>query len=169
MVVSTHLAWRFPRIATLRRTLYQLLTDHQAQGVLAVALVDDVTIQRLHAEFLGQDSPTDVMSFPLQSPPGFEHDPVLGQIVVSVETAKREARKRGLAVEREVALYALHGALHLVGFDDLEPAKKRVMRRAEQRYLAFFDALVGEVSERCRSSRRRGARRPGKKQRPARA
>ena len=78
------------------------------------------------------DSSTDSLTF----------DPVTGEVVVSAETALREAQDRGLEPARELALYAIHGTLHLVGFDDLEPNAKKRMRRAEKKYLALYDAVT---------------------------
>ncbi len=149
----------------LRRVLCRVLKDHEVLGTLSLALVSDEEIRNVHRDFLGVDTPTDVISFPLKSSEGFEHDDVLGQVVVSVDTARREARLRRLPLDREVALYAIHGTLHLVGYDDLESAKKRVMRRAERHYLCIYD----ELKSQSRSSRRPEAPRPRKKQRPARA
>jgi probable rRNA maturation factor len=134
-----------PAWPPIRRVLQQILLDHERGETLSVALVDDATITRLHDEYLGEPTPTDVISFPLLSdedgPPSPER--VLGEVVVSAETAHREAKKRGLEPERELALYAIHGTLHLVGFDDLEPRAKRRMRRAEKKYLALYDEAVG--------------------------
>ena len=128
----------------LRRVLEQILLDHDGQGTLSVALVDDKAITRLHDQYLGKATPTDVISFPLfdEDDGSTTPEPVLGEVVVSAETALREARNRGLEPERELALYAIHGTLHLVGFDDLEPNAKRRMRRAEKKYLALYDEVV---------------------------
>lgn len=118
-----------------------MLEDHGARGLLSVAFVGDGEMRRLHARFLGKDTPTDVLSFPLWSDDGFEHDPVFGQVVVSVDTARREAVRRRLPLDREIALYAVHGTLHLVGFDDVEPGRRRAMRRAERRYLKLYAGM----------------------------
>jgi len=127
--------WR----TSLRRLLSRVLEEGERRGTVHVVFVGDDEIRDLHHRYLGEDSPTDVITFPLAEE-GDEGDPhpddVLGEIVVSVETARREAARRGLAVERELALYALHGALHLLGLDDTDPASRRRMRRAEARHLA---------------------------------
>jgi len=125
--------------APLRRALLEILDDHGATGTLSVALVGDGEMRRLHRDFSGIDEPTDVLSFPLAGAPGVR-DGVLGEVVISAETALREATRRRLAPEREVALYAIHGALHLVGYDDKRPAGRRVMRRKEREYLAIWGA-----------------------------
>jgi probable rRNA maturation factor len=102
---------------------------------VVVALVDDETIARLHRQFLDVEGPTDVLSFP--------H----GEIVVSGDTARREARARGVDPVAELVLYVVHGALHLAGFDDKRP-KDRARMRAEERKvlgaLGFGDVFGAE-------------------------
>jgi probable rRNA maturation factor len=90
---------------------------------IVVALVDDETISELHERYLGREGPTDVLSFP--------H----GEIVVSAETAQREARTRSIPPLDELVLYVVHGALHLLGHDDKRPRDKARMRAAERRIL----------------------------------
>jgi probable rRNA maturation factor len=101
---------------------------------LSVAFVDDSALAALHGRFLGDDSPTDVMSFDLgEDTPGPG-----GELYVSVDRARSCATARGVPVERELALYVVHGVLHLCGFDDHEPAERGAMRAAEQ---AVMDVL----------------------------
>ena len=88
-----------------------------------VAIVDDEEMTRLHRQFLGKDGPTDVLSFPS------------GEIVVSADTAAREARARGIPPLSELILYVVHGALHLDGHDDNKPKARARMRTAERRVL----------------------------------
>ena len=90
---------------------------------VTVALVDDETMARLHEQFLGKKGPTDVLSFPD------------GEIVVSGDTALREARSRGVDPLHELVLYVVHGALHLDGHDDRKPKDRSRMRDAERRIL----------------------------------
>jgi probable rRNA maturation factor len=83
---------------------------------LSVALVGDRRMSELHEQFMGIAGPTDVLTFEL------EHDArgqvVAGEVVVCMPHAVRAARRSGMAVRKEVLLYALHGMLHLCGFDD---------------------------------------------------
>ncbi len=94
---------------------------------LSVAFVDDATLAELHGRFLGDPSPTDVLSFPL----GDDGGP-WGEVVVSVDCALRVAAERGETVARELALYLVHGTLHLCGFDDGTDPERARMRAAEQ-------------------------------------
>lgn len=103
-----------------------------ADAEISLAFVDDASIARVHKRFLGDPSPTDVITFPL-SPPG--QTPLLAELVVSAETARRSAAKHAGGLPAEIALYVVHGLLHLCGFDDHHPADRRKMRRREALYL----------------------------------
>jgi len=96
---------------------------------LSLALVGDAAMSLLHQQFLGAAGPTDVLTFEL------EHDPAgnvtSGEVIICVPEARRAARKRKAPVERELLLYALHGMLHLSGFDDRTAAGFRIMHRTE--------------------------------------
>ena len=85
-------------------------------GVVNVTLIDDAEIARVHAQFMDDPSPTDVITFPY----GEE-----GEILISVETAERQSAEYQVSFEREVALYLVHGPLHLGGYDDQDDAAQR--------------------------------------------
>ncbi len=99
---------------------------------ISLALVNDATIHRINRQFLQHDEPTDVISFPL-SRPGAR--PLEGEIVISTETALAAAQELGHAAEHEVALYLIHGLLHLCGYDDHDQAERAKMRGLEAHYL----------------------------------
>lgn len=123
----------------LRRAVRQVLADYGfRRGVLTVALVGDRAIRRLNRLFLGEDEPTDVLSFPLEKAP----DAVEGEIIVSTETACREAARYANDPMAELLLYVIHGALHLVGLDDVRARDRAKMRQAEKRYLRLFGLKV---------------------------
>lgn len=83
------------------------------QSPVETILVDDETIQELNREHRGLDKPTDVLSFPLEPFPGAP----LGSVIISVDTAEKQARQMGHSTESEIAVLFLHGLLHLLGFD----------------------------------------------------
>lgn len=88
---------------------------------ISVAIVDDARIAQLNETHLGHLGPTDVLTFDLRDDADCrtgDHLVVDGEIVLSLETATREALRRGHALEAEAALYAVHGTLHLLGYDD---------------------------------------------------
>jgi len=118
----------------IRTVCTRLLRGHGVEAGLSICYVDDAAIRQLNAQYLDRDETTDVLAFPL----GDETDPgeaLLGEIVVSVETAVREAAARGLPVGSEIALYTIHGLLHLLGHDDREPDDAARMREAEREAL----------------------------------
>ncbi len=100
---------------------------------VSVALVDDKTMAGLNRRYLGRRGPTDVLAFPFdQGPAGKD----LGEIVISVETARKVARRRKKSVKKEIYLYAVHGLLHLLGFDHKTPSEAKEMRKKEIEALA---------------------------------
>jgi probable rRNA maturation factor len=121
-----------------------------------VALIDDETMAGLHERFLGKKGPTDVLSFP--------H----GEIVVSADTARREAEARGIKPIDELVLYVVHGALHLDGYDDRTPSQREEMRRAERRVLTGLgldDVFGAEAKPRPRRKTSARARKQAKRAR----
>lgn len=96
-----------------------------------MAVVDGATISRLHAQFLDDPSPTDVLSFVLTRRGGW----LEGEIVACAEVAVQVARRLRRLAADELLLYIVHGMLHLVGYDDRTPAEARRMRQQERAYL----------------------------------
>lgn len=116
-------------LAGVVRRAIRLLGEETAE--VSVILVDDRRIARIHDEWMGDPTPTDVITFSLPAGPG--DDGVLrGDIVVSVETAARVAAEVGWTTRLETAYGAIHGLLHLAGYDDLSPGPRRAMRRRER-------------------------------------
>ena len=107
-----------------------------AEGVdraeISVLIVNDRRIGRLHAEWFGDPSPTDVITFPLSESGA---DVLAGDIVVSAETARRRGREFGWTPREELAYYVIHGLLHLTGHDDTSPSARRAMRVRERAVL----------------------------------
>ena len=99
----------------------------RAEQELSLVLLDDAALCELHERFLDDPSPTDVISFDL----GEDGGPI-GEICVSVERAQAVAAERGVRPARELALYVVHGVLHLCGFDDTSDEERARMRAAEQ-------------------------------------
>ena len=104
------------------------LLNSSLQG-LSLALVDDETMSDLHGRFMGLAGPTDVLTFPLET--DLRGRVLGGEVVVCVPEARRRAGERQTPVERELLLYAVHGMLHLLGFDDRTAAGFRAMHRTE--------------------------------------
>jgi len=99
-------------------------------GMVEVAIVDDTEIRRLNAAYRGVARRTDVLAFPLETPEAAGD--LVGQIVVSADTAVRQARRLGVPVALELDLLLTHGVLHLVGYDDRDPVEAVLMHRRER-------------------------------------
>ncbi|MFM7298792.1 MAG: rRNA maturation RNase YbeY [Planctomycetota bacterium] len=123
--------------ARIRRAA-ELALEHggRAGEGLSIVFVDDPELAAMHAEWLADSTPTDVISFDLG---GGDGGP-MGELYVSTERARAVAERRGLDLVREHLLYVVHGALHLCGHDDHEPRERARMRRAERTVLAQLAA-----------------------------
>lgn len=125
--------------AVLDKTAALLAIDEQAE--VSVVFVDDEYIRELNRQFRGKDCATDVLSFALNEgdEPEIHDGPVemlLGDIVISLETAVSQARDFGHSLERELAYLTVHGILHLMGYDHETDELKSVMRQQEEKILA---------------------------------
>lgn len=117
------------------------LSEGPEEAEVSLILVDDQRIHALNLEYRGVDRPTDVLSFALQEeveeePEIEEEDEMLGDIVISVERARDQAEEYGHSFEREIVYLAVHGTLHLLGFDHEEEHDKQEMRSKEEEVMA---------------------------------
>jgi len=96
----------------LRRLLQDAARALGVSGEVALVLTRDPALRALNARYRGQDKPTDVLSFPGPGGAGG-----LGDIVISMDTAERNARRQGHPLPRELEVLALHGFLHVLGYD----------------------------------------------------
>lgn len=119
--------------ALLRSVAERVLAEAEiTAGSLSIVVVDDPTIHDLNRRFLDHDYATDVLSFTLESRPGY----LEGEVIVSADTAAATAPEFGWPAEHELLLYVLHGLLHLVGYNDKGDLETAEMRSAERRILA---------------------------------
>ncbi|MDQ2663775.1 MAG: rRNA maturation RNase YbeY [Candidatus Eremiobacteraeota bacterium] len=119
------------------KTTAKLLLDAagESESTLSLTLVDDRKIQNLNRLHRGKDCPTDVLSFPLEPDEKNGGERMLGDVVISVDTARRQAKDYAAPLERELQRLLIHGVLHVLGHDHEEPVESRRMR-AEERRLA---------------------------------
>jgi probable rRNA maturation factor len=157
--------------AELRRIADRMLGALRLEHAeLSVLLVDDAGMQVLNREHRNKDKPTDVLSFPQPKPrrsePGMPR--LLGDVVISLPTALRQARSRKRELLPEVRFLLAHGILHLVGHDHGTPAEKRVMD-AETRRLVRAAVPGLDVGPRAvpRRVRERSTHDPARGHRPA--
>jgi len=120
---------------------------------LSVLFVDDATIRVLNRKYRQKDSPTDVLSFPVDEKPVRGVPRVLGDVVISLETALRQARSRRRGLVPEVRFLLAHGLLHLVGYDHGTRIQKRRMDAAARKLVRAAGASAGPGRPRKRGSR----------------
>lgn len=138
---------RHPRVRLKRRAvadMFRVLATNAAgigidpsavpKGELSVVILTDAALTQLHADFLDDPTSTDVITFEGHAELG-----TAGEICVSADTAAAYAKTHRRDFSTELTLYLVHGWLHLVGHDDLQPAKKRAMRRAESRAMRLLE------------------------------
>jgi probable rRNA maturation factor len=101
---------------------------------LSLSLVDDLQIGRLNQQYRNRARPTDVLAFPMREGECTEVNPyLLGDVVISLDTAQRQAASRGYSFEEELSFLLIHGILHLVGYDHENPGSEaRRMRKKEK-------------------------------------
>ncbi len=116
-----------------------------------VTLVDDAAIKEINLEQRNIDSSTDVLSFPLGENGEYDANPktgalMLGDIVISVETALRQADLYGHSVEREIAFLTVHSILHLLGYDHVNGGMEQaIMREKEEAILEALGLAVNKI------------------------
>ena len=134
----------------LARVVERLLAEIGESGSsVSLTLVRDRAMRELNREHRGKDGPTDVLSFPIFAPDAFDRsgrtrpiavdrgpERMLGDIVVSVDTAARQAADYDAPLEREVQRLLIHSVLHLAGHDHLVPDEQQVMEAEERRLAA---------------------------------
>lgn len=129
-------------------TAKQLLTEIGESGAeLSLTLVRDAAIRELNREYRGKDKPTDVLSFPFGDAGPATQPRQLGDVVISVDTARRQAADYDAPLQREIYRLLIHGVLHLLGHDHVLAAQRRAMEREERR-LAGAIALPWPYPER---------------------
>ncbi|HLI13149.1 MAG TPA: rRNA maturation RNase YbeY [Alphaproteobacteria bacterium] len=147
---------RWPRLAArLRRSAEQLLVALRlSHAELSVLLVSDRTMRQLNRRWRGVDRPTDVLAFAQREGAGGAPPGLLGDVVISVETARRQAARRGASVAAEAERLLVHGLLHLLGYDHERSAAEAARMRRRERALAR--RLQPAIRRRSRSITRTG-------------
>lgn len=118
-----------------------LATVGESDASLALSLVSDAEIHQLNRAHRGKDRPTDVLSFSIDGGAALCHqerrrrtpERLLGDVVISIDTARRQAADYDASLQEEIYRLLIHGLLHVLGHDHERPAERRVMRREERR------------------------------------
>ena len=120
----------------IRSTIFKILKILDcADKEISLSFVDDIKIKQLNKQYLGKDKATNVLSFSLQEDEYGNINPqILGDIVISVETAQKDAVYGNLTVDQEINFLIIHGLLHLLGYDHENTTKKETskMRKKER-------------------------------------
>lgn len=111
---------------------------------VSITFVDDKEIRKLNKEYRGIDKSTDVLSFPLYDENEVIDNPLLGDIVISLETAKRQSKDFGHTIEREVMYLTAHSMFHLLGYDHMENDDKKLMREKEKQAMKNLGIFKGD-------------------------
>lgn len=115
-------------------TAKRLLGALGESASLSLTLIGDAAMRELNRDYRGKDAPTDVLSFPLDgTTTAASAERLLGDVVISVDTAKRQAAEYDAPLQRELYRLLIHGLLHLKGHDHVRADERRVMEREERR------------------------------------
>jgi probable rRNA maturation factor len=128
---------RVPRALLERAVRHTLDAEGVWHGEISLALLDDASIRALNRDHLGHDAPTDVLAFALHE----VGEPPLGDVYLGVEQARRQAADAGVADDEELVRLAVHGTLHVLGWDHPDEADARFRSPMWLRQ----EALVAEV------------------------
>ena len=120
-----------PGAEEIRAWARAAIAGRRADAELSVRVVDEAEITALNRTFRGRDQTTNVLSFPLDEMPGVE-TPLLGDVVVCAPVVSREAGEQGKAERAHWAHMVVHGTLHLLGYDHVEPADAELMEQVEK-------------------------------------
>jgi probable rRNA maturation factor len=127
--------------ATIRARAHKLLSALELNGVeLSVVLCDDAFIHALNRDYRRKNKPTDVLSFPMMDEAGVDDGPgLMGDVIISVDTAKRQAAAAGHSLRRECAFLLIHGVLHLLGYTHENDRDEAKMNRETTRLLSLIE------------------------------
>lgn len=129
---STYRKWA----PIVQRACEKTLDDQNIEeGSLTVVLVNEETIRQMNLDFAGENHATDVLSFPSGDIDPDLGSPYLGDIIIAVPIAQKQADAGEHALQDELMLLACHGTLHLLGFDHSDPAQKATMWKAQESVL----------------------------------
>src|SRR5882724_2611343 len=141
LVSGTASAKGIARRALARKAKIVLDAIDLGTAELSLSLVDDAEIRRLNRDYRGKDRATDVLSFSLREGAFGAVSAAIGDVVISLETAARQATERRATIEGEVDRLLVHGILHLAGYDhEVSAREERRMKRKEREMLARIAA-----------------------------
>ena len=134
----------------IRRVVQRILADlGLPEAELSLMLVDDKQIQELNHRFLGRDKPTNVLAFSMREGEYSSlHPHLLGDLVISIETAKRQSKQSGLNAMEMLTLLLIHGILHLLGYE--HEGGKKGAREMAIKQKELFQMIIGKQKNKCK-------------------
>ena len=155
-VVYKDIAEKEEYINTIKKVLEQCFKEEKIENsklYVTITLTDGENIRKINKEYRNIDKATDVLSFPMFEKDelvqkikekSFEHEDVLGDIVISIPKVEEQAKEYGHSFEREFAYMLVHGFYHLRGYDHMEEEEKAQMREKEENVLSQLNITRGE-------------------------
>jgi len=127
------------KVSSVKKVVKTVLDLEQVKcDEASIYFVDIKTISSLHEEFFQDPTPTDCISFPIDGPKIDSNYSVLGEVFICPAVAIEYAKKHSLDPLAETSLYLVHGLLHLIGYDDIDPKDRKIMRKKEKRCMDFL-------------------------------
>lgn len=132
---------------TIKKVLEQCFKEEKLENsklYITITLTNSENIRKINKEYRNIDKATDVLSFPMYekeeleekiAKQHYEHEDVLGDIVISIEKVEEQAKEYGHSLERELSYMIVHGFYHLMGYDHIEEEDKKKMRPKEEKIL----------------------------------
>lgn len=119
-----------------------LSLEQQKADHVAITFLSDRTMRRMHVKYYNDPSSTDCMSFPIdQDPTDLVGQRLLGDMFICPRVAKQAALREQTSINHELALYTIHAALHLLGYDDITKSDRHIMRQKEQAALQLLEQI----------------------------
>jgi len=142
LIVNVHLKTKkYPisrrRICTVARKVLASLKVSNAE--ISICLVNNNYIRKLNKRYKKKDSFTDVLAFPLGTAEGVKKKSVVGEIVISLDQTKMNAKRFSNSFIRELFLYVIHGILHILGYDDIKQSERYIMERKQKK---LFNSVI---------------------------
>lgn len=124
-------------VESLVRAAETVLSEHDidADSAMSVVITDNASVAALNLQFRGVDSPTDVLSFPMDAPPMPGEPPYLGDLVIAYPYSAAQAEREAYAIRDGLMLEVVHGTLHLLGYDHDTDENRAAMWAAQDRAL----------------------------------
>jgi len=138
-VISEKVRLPLSKEAIGRLAIKALAVLKEKDARVCIFFVNDVNMRKMNLKYRGIDKPTDCLAFPMREGAGGEiHREMLGDIVISMDTAVRNSKYFDSTVKNEVSLYIIHGMLHLLGFKDTTASARKTMREMEEKVLKLL-------------------------------